>query len=129
RPKNEQDLTNTGATADYPRGVIGYDRLFFFRPLNPTNSFSLSSAYNSSFTLRERQGKAYRNPQAKPGRMQAESGPIPYSKTCKGQASFNNPLCVRADPHAFEDAYRYEGFLQTALQTDYLHGSLSPRIV
>ena len=32
-------------------------------------------------------------------------------------------------PHDFEDAYQYEGFLTTAIQTDMFHGKFSPRIV
>jgi hypothetical protein len=32
-------------------------------------------------------------------------------------------------PKNFEDLYYFEGFLQTAIQTDYMHGKLSPRVV
>src|SRR5438093_6101688 len=32
--------------ADYLRWTLGYDRFFFFRPLNPTNSFVLVTSWN-----------------------------------------------------------------------------------
>jgi len=34
---------------------------------------------------------------------------------------------VTAVPTNFEDAYKYEGFVTWTLQTDMLHGSLTPR--
>jgi hypothetical protein len=122
------NIQNTIPTADYLRWVVAYDRFFFFRPLNPTNSFVLSMAYNSSFNISETSGKDYRNAYAKPGKMQAQSIPNGLSSTCTGNKARNNPLCVTAVPTNFEDAYRYEGFLTTALQTDMLHGKLSPRV-
>ena len=113
--------------------MVGYDRFFFFRPLNPTNSFILSMAYNCSFNLSEKGGKDYRNPQAKPGKSQveqAESGlTINGNPFCQGANAKTLPFCIKTVPRNFEDAYQYEGFLQTALQTDYLHGKLSPRLV
>jgi hypothetical protein len=125
----KEDIQNTIPTADYLRWVIGYDRFFFFRPLNPTNSFTLSMAWNSSFNLSETSGKDYRYAYAKPGKTQARAIANGLSDTCKGKGAKNNPLCVTAVPKDFENAYRYEGFVQTALQTDMMHGKLAPRIV
>jgi uncharacterized protein DUF1302 len=128
-------IHNSLAKADYVRWVLGYDRFFFFRPLNPSNSFVLSMAYNSSFNLSEKGGKDYRNPQAKPGKSQVETGEIPGLTIangrpfCQGKSSKNVAFCIKTVPRNFVDAYQYEGFLQTALQTDYLHGKLSPRVV
>jgi hypothetical protein len=124
----KKNIINTIPTADYLRWVIAYDRFFFFRPLNPTNSFVLSMAYNSQFNLSEKGGMDFRNPQAKPGKRQARSIANGLSDTCKGKTAKNNPLCVTAVPKDFEDAYQYEGFLTTALQTDMMHGKLSPRV-
>jgi hypothetical protein len=107
--------------ADYARFVLGYDTFFFFRPLNPTNSFIFVSAFTGSYNLSETGKTDYRNPQAKPGHPQTRSRPS------------TNPLLVTGepfiDPIDYEDARTFEGFLQTALQTDYMHGKLSPRIV
>jgi hypothetical protein len=119
---------NTIPTADYLRWVVAYDRFFFFRPLNPTNSFTLSMAFNSSLNLSEGSGRDFRNPQAKPGLSQTQNVPTGLGTICRGKAATTNPLCVTAVPRNFEDAYKYEGFLTTTLQTDYLHGSLEPRI-
>jgi Protein of unknown function (DUF1302) len=133
-----RNIVNTIPTADYVRWVIAYDRFFFFRPLNPSNSFVLSMAFNSSFNLSEKGGRDFRNPQAKPGKTQAEAidtglvvvDPTTGARTrpCSGKAARNAPFCVTAPPHNFEDAYQYEGFLTTALQTDMMHGKLTPRV-
>jgi hypothetical protein len=132
----KKNIFNTIPTADYLRWVIAYDRFFFFRPLNPTNSFVLSMAFNSSFNLSEKGGRDFRNPIAKPGKRQAQAtdtglgvpDPVTGRRSCQGRAARNNPLCVTAIPKNFEDAYQYEGFLTTAIQTDMFHGKLSPRI-
>jgi hypothetical protein len=129
-----EPVRNTVATADYVRWVVGYDRFFFFRPLNPTNSFIISMSYNSSFNVSEKGGKDYRFPQAKPGKSQVEQGEIPGltingNPFCQGANAKTLPFCIKTVPRNFEDAYQYEGFLQAALQTDYLHGKLSPRLV
>jgi hypothetical protein len=126
----QTNIVNTIPTANYLRWVLAYDRFFFFRPLNPTNSFVLSMAFNSSFNLSERNGRDYRNPIAKPGKVQARSFANGLSPQCtvRNDAK-NNPFCVTAVPTDYEDAYRYEGFLTTAIQTDMMHGKLSPRIV
>jgi hypothetical protein len=124
----KKNIINTIPKADYLRWVIAYDRFFFFRPINPTNSFVLSMAYNSQFNLTEKGGMDFRLPQAKPGKRQARSIANGLSDACKGKSAKNNPLCVTAVPKDYEDSYQYEGFLTTALQTDMMHGKLSPRV-
>ncbi len=133
-----RNIVNTIPTANYVRWVVAYDRFFFFRPLNPTNSFVLSMAFNSSYNVSETGGRNFRNPVAKPGKRQAESVPTGLTgvdamgnptRPCRGRAARNDPLCVTAVAKNFEDAYQYEGFLTTAIQTDMMHGKLSPRIV
>jgi hypothetical protein len=116
--------------ADYLRFVLGYDRFFFFRPLNPTNSFVLSTAFNGQINVDARRQKDYRNPNPKPGKPVALPRVIPGTGCTP--AVVNSALggaCVATIPKNFENQYPFEGFLQTALQTDYLHGRLSPRIV
>jgi len=110
-PKSE------AARANYMRFVVGYDRFFFFRPLNPSNSFVLVGAFNGQVNMSAIGGPDYRNPNAKPGHPQTR------------QADPNNQLTAYVDKHDFEDQYLFEGFAQVALQTDYLHGRLSPRFV
>jgi hypothetical protein len=126
--------------ADFLRFVLGYDRFFFFRPLNPTNSFVVSLAFNGQLNLSEIAGHGdYRYlGSGKPGKPQAQISVIPGSSVCTpknvNDPSFakTNPLamaCAVANPKNFEDLYPFEGFLQTAVQTDYMHGKLSPRLV
>lgn len=127
---DDKKYFNSMQTADYVRWIIGYDRFFFFRPINPSSSIIMSAAFNNSFNLSEKGGKDYRNPQTKPGFMQAESGVIPrLPETCgPGKKARNNPLCVRTVSRYFEDAYQYEGFFQFAFQTDMFHGKFTPRL-
>jgi len=128
RTADEKQLHNHAPTADYLRWVVGYDRNFFFRPLNPTNSFILVMAYNSSFNLSEKGGMDFRNANTKPGHPSTRNGPMPGNPLCQGPGARRSPICVFIDPHDYEDAYQYEGFLNTTLQTDYLHGLLTPRL-
>jgi hypothetical protein len=85
-------------------------------------------SYNSSFNLSEKGGRDYRNASAKPGHTQTRNGPRPNNPLCRGAGARTSSLCVFTDPHDYEDAYQYEGFLNTTIQTDYMHGRLSPRI-
>jgi hypothetical protein len=128
RAPSEQNLKNHAPTADYLRWVIGYDRNFFARWLNPTNSFILVMAFNSSFNLSEKGGMDFRNANTKFGHTNTRNGPVKGAPGCTGAASRTSPLCVQIDDHDYEDAYQYEGFLNTTLQTDYLHGTLQPRL-
>jgi hypothetical protein len=128
RASNEKNIKNSMPTADILRWVIGYDRNFFVRWLNPTNSFILVMSYNSSFNLSEKGGRDYRNANPKFGATNTVNGPIPGNALCQGRQARTNPLCVQIRPHDYEDAYQYEGFLTTTVQTDYLHGKLTPRI-
>jgi hypothetical protein len=128
RAPGEKRLANSIPTADYVRWVVGYDRNFFVRWLNPTNSFLLVMAYNSSFNLSEKGGKDFRNPYTKPGHTQTRNGPRPGNPLCQGAAARTSALCTFVDPHDYEDAYQYEGVLTTTLRTDYMHAKLQPSV-
>jgi Protein of unknown function (DUF1302) len=111
-------VQNHIAKADYLRWTIGYDRFFFFRPLNPSNSFVLVATHNGSWnTSSTFSHRDYRTALAKPGKSQA---------TIPTGGSFTD---VQAIPKTFEDENTVEHFFQFALQTDYMHGRLSPRAV
>ena len=131
RAPGEKSLKNSIPTADYLRWVIGYDRNFFVRALNPTNSFILVMSYNSSFNLSEKGGRDYRNAFTKPGHTQTRNGVRPNNPLCQKTATNDprtSPLCVFTDPHDYEDAYQYEGLLTTTLRTDYMHATLQPSL-
>lgn len=90
--------------ADYIRGELGFDRFFFLRALNPANSFLGLVAFVGSFNLDETPQRDFRmNGQQKPG--------------TGGQ-----------DPDDFVQQKAFEGFMQAHLQTDYMHGRLTPQI-
>jgi hypothetical protein len=128
RAQGEKNLKNHIPTADYVRWVVGYDRNFFARWLNPTNSFILIMSFNNSFNLSEKGGKDFRNANAKPGHTQTRNGPQPNNPLCRGAGARTSSLCVFTDPHDYEDAYQYEGFVTTTLRTDYFHGRLEPQV-
>jgi hypothetical protein len=93
--------------ADFLRWELGYDRFFFFRPLNPTNSFVWVTAVVGSYNISEDTQRDFRfDGQQKPG---TASNPSPQ-------------------PADFVQLQKVEIFGQTHLQTDYLHGRLTPGI-
>jgi hypothetical protein len=92
------------ARASYLRWELGADRFFFLRALNPTNSFVWVTALVGSWNMDETSQKDFRfSGQRKPG------------------ATGNNP-------DDFVQQKKVEVFGQTHLQTDYVHGRLSPAI-
>ncbi len=95
------------AHADFLRWETGYDRFFFFRPLNPTNSFVWVTAVVGSYNMDETSRKDFReNGEQKPG---TSSNPQPQ-------------------PADFVQLQKVEVFGQTHVQTDYLHGRMTPAI-
>ena len=108
--------------ADILRYEVGFDRFFFFRPLNPTNSFVLSASivgsYNASYTNGSNPHLRF-NGQLKPGPVCRGPNPCPpASVEQRGRlqddfVNLNSPLDAQG---------------QVTVQTDYLHGRLSPRL-
>jgi hypothetical protein len=94
--------------ADYLRWEIGVDRFFFFRPLNPTNSFVLVVSQVGSYNLDETDKKDFRF-----GGQRKRLKDIPG---------------VAPVPDDFVQQKQVEAFGQVTLQTDYMHGRLNPRI-
>ncbi|HYY06085.1 MAG TPA: hypothetical protein VE997_05875, partial [Candidatus Limnocylindria bacterium] len=126
-------IVNTIPKTDFLRWVIGYDTFFFFRPLNPTNSFILVTAWHGQWNLLERRGMDFRYlGEQKPGQPATVIGRIPGVKGCEkpGPNGKFSIFCQKANTKGFEDLYTFDNqFLQIALQTDYLHGKLEPRLV
>ena len=128
-----RSTVNTIPKANILRWVVGYDRFFFARLLNPTNSFVLVTALHGQWNTSERTGANYRYYGAgKPGKSQQEPGFIAGVPSCQKPGPDGKfPItCPTAPTKNFEDLYRFDNlFLQIALQTDYMHGRLQPRIV
>jgi Protein of unknown function (DUF1302) len=103
-------VAGTVPHADFLRWELGYDRFFFFRPLNPTNSFVFVTAVVGSYNMNETSKRDYYyDGQFKPGKPPT-SGP-----------NVRNPI-----PSDFVQLEKVEVFAQAHLQTDYLHGRLTP---
>jgi hypothetical protein len=90
------------ARASYLRWELGFDRFFFLRPVNPTNSFTWVTALVGSWNLDETSQKDFR-----------------YAGQTKPGTTGNSP-------DDFVQQKKVETFAQTHLQTDYMHGRLSP---
>ncbi len=101
---------NSIPKANYLRWTVGYDRFFFFRPLNPSNSILFTAQHNMSWNVDSGKNSDFRNPNPKPG------------KPVAGPAGQQQP-----DTN-WEDQYEFEHFFTFATQSDYLHGKLEPRI-
>src|SRR5205809_477536 len=125
-------IVNTIPKTDYLRWVIGYDSFFFFRPLNPTNAFTLVAAWHGQWNLLDRRGMDFRYLGAtKPGQSATVLGRIPGTPDCDkpGPNGQFGPTCQTVNPKHFEDLYKFDNqFMQVALQTDYLHGKLETRM-
>jgi hypothetical protein len=99
-------LTFVGSVpkADILRWELGFDRFFFIRALNPTNSFTFVSALVGGWNLSETSQRDFR---------------------------FNGirvPGKVGDSPDDFVNLNKVDAFVQFTLQTDYMHGKLQPRM-
>src|SRR5207244_2846585 len=111
--------------AAFLRWELGYDRFFFFRPLNRTNSFRLVTAlvgsWNLSETFTEEDFRCYG--QRKPSDTGLKTG----ANVNQLKAITDLPKLHTVDTD-FVDLKPVESFVQSTLQTDYLHGRLTPRV-
>jgi hypothetical protein len=119
-------FTNTIPRTDYLRWLIGYDRFFFFRPLNPSNSFIVVAAIHGEHNIFERREQDFRTAQQKPGKPATGFAKLPVC----GPVAIASRQCRVAPAKNFEDLKGFDNdYLSVALLTDYLHGRLEPRLV
>lgn len=97
--------------ADFLRWELGFDRFFFWHMMNPSSSFTFVSSLVGSWNLDETSRQDFR-----------AGGQMKPSYLAK-QASVLGPTT-----DDFVQLKKVEGFVQTTLQTDYLHGRLTPRL-
>lgn len=109
--------------ANVLRYEIGYDRFFFARFLNPTNSFILSSSIVGSWNTSADNGDP-----AKHFRFQGQlkPGPVCFQGNGNGQCNVFRQRGNFQDDYV--NAYAADAQGQITLQTDYLHGRLTPRL-
>ena len=96
--------------ANYLRWELGFDRFFFARFLNPTNSFTWVTAMVGSWNLDETSQRDFR-----------QSGVFKPEY-------FAKPVGTVPQPNDFVQQKKVEAFFQTHLQSDYLHGRLTPGV-
>jgi hypothetical protein len=101
--------------ADFLRWELGYDRFFFFRPFNPSNSFIWVTAFVGSYNMDETSNKDFfQSGQQKPGT---------YPKFVNGKWQHLQPATTD-----FVQLQKVDMFMQSHITTDYLHGRLSPAV-
>jgi hypothetical protein len=118
RPQAKDCVPQGGSVphADFLRWELGYDRFFFFRPLNPTNSFTWITAFVGSYNMDETSKKDfYMNGQQKPGT---------YPLYVNGK--WENLQPTDAD---FVQLPKVDMFVQSHLSSDYMHGRLTPSLL
>jgi hypothetical protein len=110
--------------ANFVRFELGYDRFFFFRPVNPTNSFTWVTAYVGQWNVSETfTGKNYRfDGQQKPTSTGVRTGANTQGLTINTISKLHT---VDTD---FVDLYPYESFIQSHLETTFMHGRLTPAV-
>lgn len=125
RPGSPNAITSPGHIpyADVLRYELGFDRFFFFRPMNPSNSFILSSSivgsYNASQDNDDPRTHFRFQGQLKPG-------PVCFQGNGQGQCNVFRQRGNFQDD--FVNSYALDAQGQITLQTDYLHGRLTPRL-
>jgi hypothetical protein len=116
--------------ADMLRFELGYDRFFFLRKLNPANSFIWVTAYVGQVNLSEIAGsgdyRLYGQQKLCRGNDPTCNGTRVGANT--GGLNITNIGLLHTVPHDFVDLHSYESFVQTHLETNYLHGRLTPAI-
>jgi hypothetical protein len=118
--KTEGDIPR----ANMLRFELGFDRFFFFRPLNPSNSFVWVTAYVGQWNLTETfTNKDFRFG----GQAKLAPGGVRPGANTNGLtlATIGKLHTVSSD---FVDLYPYESFVQTHVETNYMHGRLTPAL-
>lgn len=106
--------------ADLLRWETGFDRFFFLRSLNPTNSFLIASAIVGQWNTSETLGKKIT--------VQDAAGTKFKVKPDYRFAGQTKPGALGREADDFVQLKEVEAFAQTHLETTYMHGRLVPAI-
>ncbi|TMB20065.1 MAG: hypothetical protein E6J71_09990 [Deltaproteobacteria bacterium] len=111
--------------ADSLRWEIGLDRFFFYRPLNPSNSFVWVSALVGDWNVTETfTGKDFRYF----GQLKATDTGLRTGANINAIHGISDVGKLHTVSTDFVDKKPVEWFIQSTMQTDYLHGKLEPRL-
>lgn len=111
----------TGACFDkvnVVRGELGIDRNFFAPLVNPANSFIWISSFVFTWLPDETKYKDYRPGYIKPTTLLSGQQPNPFAPGCNGGDG----------PCDFVNTSKFEFFIQSHLETAYMHGRLTPAV-
>jgi hypothetical protein len=123
-PVSKGPLEGAIPRADFLRFELGYDRFFFFRPVNPYNSFTWVTAYVGQWNVTE----TFTDQNFRFGGQQKVT-PTGTAIGANAQGlTLQTINKLHTVPTDFVDLYPYESFVQTHLQTDYMHGRLTPSV-
>jgi uncharacterized protein DUF1302 len=109
-PNNPSDIPPGGTTphASFLRWELGFDRFFFVRALNPTNSFTMVTAIVGQYNMDETSQRDFRY--------------LGVRKPNTDNSTRNSVPGV----NDFVQLQKVDAFWQMHLQSDYLHGRLTP---
>ncbi len=124
--------------ANILRYELGFDRFFFFRPLNPSNSFILSTSIVGSWNFDHTDQQDFRfNGLSKTGikcqgtAVDPETGVEIGAGTRRAADCFSiggTPVQRGSDIDDYIQTKRAEAQAQITVQSDWFHGKLQPRV-
>ena len=134
-PKMREFMADFGVTkgpihgfvprADFLRWEIGYDRFFFNRTLNRSNSFvwvtGLVGSWNLSETFTDKDYRFY-------GQRKLAGDGLRTGANTGDMGGLEDVRKLKTVDKDFVDLKEVEGFVQSSLQTDYFHGRMTPRL-
>jgi hypothetical protein len=111
--------------ADFFRWEIGFDRFFFNRVLNPTNSFAwvtaLVGSWNLSETFTDKDYRFY-------GQRKLARDGLKVGVNTGELEALEDVTKLRTVDEDFVDLHEVEWFIQSSLQTNYFHGRMTPQM-
>ena len=123
--------------ADVFRWEVGYDRFFFFRPLNPSNSFFLSASVVGAWNLDHTSEQDFRFAGLTKTGIRCDAPPLSDGQPNPAAAIRRANRCRAAggDPkqrgNEIDDYIQQkavEAQAQITVQSDWFHGKLQPRV-
>lgn len=117
--------------ANVLRYELGYDRFFFFRPLNPSNSFVLVSSIVGFWNFDHTGEQDFRFAGIQKRGITCLDPSTGQSVTSSANACREmglNPTQRGADIDDYVQQKRAEAQAQVTLQSDWMHGKIQPRI-
>jgi len=115
--------------ADVLRYEIGYDRFFFLRALNPSNSFILASSIVGFWNLDHTGRQDFRFGGIMKRGIKCQGGTNTSTNSAEAcREAGGNPTQRGNDKEDYVQQKRAEAQAQVTLQSDWMHGKIQPRV-